>query len=120
MKKSLYFLGMISLMLVIGFTVIGCGGGAGSPSSVVKQLHTAIEKGDADKINELMTPEAASMILMFGEKAKGSITEKGKISKTEEKIDGDKATVKVTYDNGNEEEFELVKLDGKWKVSMEK
>jgi lysyl-tRNA synthetase class I len=119
MKKTLSLLGLISLILVIGFVIISCGGGS-SPATVVKQLHTAIEKEDADKINELMTPGAAALITGMLEKAKGTVTEKGKITKTEETIDGDKATVKVTYDDGQEGTFDLVKVDGKWKVDLSK
>jgi hypothetical protein len=112
-------LGLTSLILLIGFAFASCGGGA-SPTSVVKQLHTAIEKEDAKQINELMTPGAAALINGMLEKAKGSVTEKGKIKKTEETIDGDKAVVKVTYDDGQEASFDLVKVDGKWKVDLGK
>lgn len=118
MKKTFRLLGVISLMLIIGFTVISCGGN--SPSSVVRQLHTAIEKEDANKVNQLMVPEAASMVVMMMEKLKGGLEEYGKITKTEEEIDGDRAVVYVTYSNGEEDEFVLVKVDGKWKVTIEK
>jgi hypothetical protein len=42
MKRHFYFTGLISLMLIIGLAVTSCGGG-GSPTNVVKQLHTATE-----------------------------------------------------------------------------
>jgi hypothetical protein len=101
------------------FAFTACGGG-NSPSSVVRQLFTAIEKSDTDKINEVMTAEAAPLMLMFAEKAKGMIKEQGKIVKTDEKIDGDTATVTVTFEDGSTEDFSLIKVDGKWKITMEK
>jgi ketosteroid isomerase-like protein len=118
MKRCFYFTGLISLMLIIGLAVTSCGGS--SPANVVKQLHTAIEKGDAKKIGELMTPEAAGMITMMGDKAKGMLASYGPITHTKETIDGDTATVVVTYKNGETSDFDLVKVDGKWKVSMDK
>lgn len=120
MKKFLSLAGIIGLVLVIGFAVVSCGGKGNSPTNVVKQLHTAIEKGDADKISELMTPEAAQLMAMMMEKTKGMLDEQGKITKTEETITGDTAVVKVTYDNGEQGEFKLVKTDGKWLVTLEK
>jgi hypothetical protein len=119
MKKHFSFIGLISLLLIIGILVIGCSGG-GSPTSVVKKLHTAIEKGDAKAIGQLMTPEAAQMMAMMGEKAKGMIATYGGVAKTEETIDGNNAVVKVTYKNGETGDFELIKIDGKWKVTIDK
>jgi len=119
MKKALSFIGLIGLIPVLGLAVTGCGTG-GSPSSVVKQLHTAIEKGDSKKIGELMTAEGAQLIVMYGEKSKGMLSAKGKITKTKEHINGDEATVTVTYANGEEDDFELVKVNGKWKVGIDK
>ena len=119
MKRYLYFTGLISLMLIIGLAVTSCSGGS-SPANVVKQLHTAIEKGDTKKIGELMTPEAAGMILMMADKMKGMLASYGDITGTKETIEGDTATVEVTYKNGETSNYDLVKVDGKWKVSVDK
>jgi hypothetical protein len=35
-----------------------------------------------------------------------------------ETIDGDTAVVTVAFENGEEANIDLVKVDGKWKVSM--
>jgi hypothetical protein len=117
MKKTLSLAGLISLMLIIGFAVTSCGGGA-SPSNVVKQLYTAVEKKDAKKIEELMVPGAGTLVVSMLEKMEGTVKSYGKITKTQETIDGDKATVKVTYENGEQADFDLVKIDGKWKVDL--
>jgi len=119
MKKTIFSIGLISLALIIGTVLIGCGGG-GSPTNVVKSLHTAIEKGDSKAIGQLMTPDAAQMMVMMGEKAKGMLASYGGIAKTEESIDGDTAVVNVTYKNGETSDYELEKIDGKWKVSIKK
>jgi ketosteroid isomerase-like protein len=119
MKRYLYLAGLISLMLIIGLAVTSCGGGS-SPTNVVKQLHTAIEKGDTKKVGELMTPKAAEMIAMMGDKAKGIFASYGSITNTKETIHGDTATVEVTYKSGKTSVFNLVKINGKWKISMDK
>ena len=118
MKKYALLAGLISLMLIIGMALISCGGAG--PSSVVKSLHTAIEKGDTKAINNLATTETAQLLAMLGDKGKGALAEKGGITKAEETITGDTAVVNVTYKNGETEKFDLVKEDGKWKVSMKK
>ena len=118
MKKHFSLIGLISLLLVIGIVAAGCSGG--SPTSVVKKLHTAIEKGDSKAIGQLMTPEAAQIMAMMGEKAKGMMATYGGIAKTEESIEGNNAIVKVTYKNGETSDYELEKIDGKWKVSIKK
>jgi len=107
-------------MLIIGMVIIGCGNSGGSPSSVVRQLHTAIEKQDTKKINNLMTEEGAQIMNMLGEKAKGMLAEYGEREKSEETIDGDYAVVEVTYKNGETEKYDLEKINGKWKVTIDK
>lgn len=119
MMKKLSLLGLISAALVIGFVFINCGGGS-SPSIVVRQLYTAFEKGDTQKINELMTPESAQMMSMFAEKIRGQVTSSGGIVKTEHKINGDTAVVTATFKDGSTEDYDLVKIDGKWKVTIKK
>jgi hypothetical protein len=117
-KATMLTLGMVALVLLFCLVfVVACGGG-GSPSSVVKQLHTALEKGDTKKVEELMTPGGAALVVSMMEKAQGTVEKNGKITKTQETINGDKATVKVTYSNGQEADFDLVKVDGKWKVDL--
>jgi hypothetical protein len=119
MKKVLFSIGVVSFVLIIGFTVLGCSGGS-KPSTVVKQLHTAIEKGDTKAVKELMTEDSASLIVMFMEMVKEEFAENGGIAKMEETIDGDTAVVTVTYKDGSTDDFGLVKTGGKWKVAVDK
>lgn len=118
MKKDFPLIGLVTLFLLAGIVVIGCSGD--TPAKVVKKLHVAIEKEDAKAIGQLMTPEGAQIIIMTAEKSKGAIIAYGGIEKAEEIINGNNAVVKVVYKNGETNDFDLVKIDGKWKVSMEK
>jgi hypothetical protein len=121
MKNTMKFLGVIALAAVIGLTAAACkSGGGASPSSAVRSFHTAVEKGDAKALEKVATSETAALMAMFGEKAKEGVTANGKIKSTTEKIDGDTAVVTVTYDNGETQDIDLVKEDGKWKVSISK
>jgi major membrane immunogen (membrane-anchored lipoprotein) len=108
---------ILGIMLIIAFAVTACGG-TDRPAKVVRNLYKAIEEKDANKINEVMTEEAAPRMLMYAEKAQGSIERQGKIVKTEEKINGDKAVVTVTFEDGTTGEYDLVKVDGRWKITM--
>jgi len=109
---------MIAAALVFGMA--SCGGGGG-PTAAAKGFVAAVEKGgDAKALEKYATAETAGLIAMFGEKAKTSITEKGKITDTSEEIDGDTAKVTLTFANGETEDLDLVKVDGKWKVSIKK
>jgi len=120
MKKYLFSIGIVCFALIVTFTLIGCGKVGNSPSSVARKFYTALEKGDSKAIGEVMTPEAAQMMAMFMEKAKGMIVAKGGIVKTEEEIDDDTAVVTTTFKDGTTEELNLVKIDGKWKVTIDK
>ena len=118
MRKRVSLAGIIGLLLIIIVVVIGCGRGGASPSSVIRQLYTAIERGNTAAINELMVQEAAGMMIMFLSKAQEGLAEQGGIESTEETIDGDTASVIVTFRDGSTQEYDLVRVDGKWKVTF--
>jgi ketosteroid isomerase-like protein len=127
MKRKFISVGLISIALIIGFVVLGCGGGSG-PSAVYKKYYAAMEKGDIKALIALYEPEAGALISAFlegneeGTKAemKKTAGEYGGIDKIEETIDGDTATLKITYKNGKTDNQKLVKVGGKWKLSMAK
>ena len=126
MKKTISLIGIISLALIVGLAVISCGGGGSSPESVVKEFYTAVERGNANKMLELSTPESAGMInmvagMMEDEKVKGQLEERGGIVTTEvTSISDNNATVTATFANGDDDNFDLVKVDGKWKIDLSK
>lgn len=119
MKRTGFFIGFIGLLLIFGTLFIGCGIG-GSPSSVIRNLHTAVEKGNNEEISKLMTAEAAGLVLKMLPRLQEQLKESGGISKVEQTITGDNAVVKVTYKNGYSDNYDLVKVNGTWKATVKK
>ena len=113
MKRVIMLAGVFCVLFVVG-----CGGG-GSPSSAARKFFDALVKNDVKAMEAVATPETVQLIAMFGEKASGMAAAHGKITKTTEKIDGDTAVVTVTYEDGETEDVDLVKVDGKWKVTID-
>jgi len=109
-------LGIICVVLFI----VGCGGGGGSPSSALRQFYTALEKNDTKAMEAVATPETMALIALFGEKAGESVSGFGKITDIKENIDGDKAVLNVTFANGENTDVDMIKVDGKWKVTIGK
>ena len=118
MKKAFYRIGFIGLTLLIALVFIGCPGRE-SPSTVVSQLHAAIDRGDTARMTELMTTETAGLALKMLEILQEMYDESGGITSMEETITGDTAVVIVTYRNGGTETYDLVRVDGRWRVAAE-
>jgi len=110
---------LIALAVVIGFTMAACGGGGGSPTASTKAFLAALEKNDTKGMEKVATKGTMELMGMLGEKAATAFKEYGKVTGTAEKIDGDKATVSVTFANGETEDITLVKQDGKWLVDAD-
>ena len=114
MKRMVILAGLLCVVFIAG-----CGGGGG-PSSAAKKFYSAVEKGDTKAMEGVATADVMAVMEWALAMASEQITEKGKITKTTEKIDGDKAVVTLTFSNGETEDLDMVKEDGKWKVSMGK
>jgi ketosteroid isomerase-like protein len=112
---------MLAVILVLGLVFASCGGGS-SPGDTVKKFYAALEKYDVKGLEATATPETVQLLTLFGgeEKIKKAIKDQGKITIVSETIDGDTATVAVAYEGGDEEEIDLIKVDGKWKVTINK
>jgi hypothetical protein len=115
-KMKVFSVRLIGFIVIIGLAVVSCGTG-GSPAGVVKRYYAALAKGDAKTLGEVMTPKGAANLSNFLTKAKDHVTALGEITSTEEFIDGDSAVVRVNFKNGSTEEIDVVKIDGKWRVS---
>jgi len=113
LKRALMAIAAASLVLGMA----SCGG---SPTASAKAFMTAVEKGDSKAMEKVATKDTVMLMGMFGEKAADSMKEYGKVTKTAEKIDGDKATVSLTFENGETEELTLIKEKGKWLVNISK
>jgi ketosteroid isomerase-like protein len=114
MKRAI----MLACIVCVVF-IAGCSSGD-SPSSVARKFYAAVEKNDAKAMGQVATPETVQMMAMFGEKASGMVTAMGKIKSTTEEIDGDTAVVTLTFESGETSDLDLVKIDGKWKVAIDK
>ena len=120
----------ILVVLSIALFVFGCGSGGGnSPSAVARQFYAAAEKDNFKGMRDLMEPESAQLMAALEEKMEGAtgeggmgdlIKEKGGIVNAEETIDGDTATVKLTFKDESTEDLKLVRIDGKWKITLAK
>jgi len=118
MKKLMKGMLVAVVMASLVFGLASCGGG--SPSAVAKTFYAAVEKGDTKTIEKVTTSQTASLMALFGGMMKEEIKEYGKITGATEKIDGDKATVTLTFANGETDDVDLVKDGGKWKVNFSK
>lgn len=116
------------LVLVCSFSLVGCGGGSG-PGDTVKDLAYAMEKGDTERVKEIVP----GMQTMLGndkldgmiKEAAADIKQDGGIKSVtidKEEINGDTAKVTATVESGNgekdTEDFVLSKIDGKWIVTL--
>jgi hypothetical protein len=114
MKKRFFAVALVFVVLLTGCSL------ANSPKAAVRNFGKAIEKNDMKALAKVATPSTVQLVSMFGSKAQGyaaSMSDR-KIKKVTEEIDGDEAVVTVFFADGEEEEFDLVKVDGKWKVDM--
>jgi len=94
-----------------------------SPSSVARKFFVALSKGDTKAMGQVATSDAMkifSYIGDLGDKEKEEMAEFGKIKSTTQTIEGDTAVVTVTFDNGETSDLDLIKENGKWKVTIKK
>jgi hypothetical protein len=114
MKKRFFVGTLVFIALLAGCSL------SNSPKAAVKKFGKAIEKNDMKALAKVATPETVQLVSTFGSKVQGyaaSMSDK-KIKKITEEIDGDTAVVTFIFTDGEEENFDLVKIDGKWKVNI--
>jgi uncharacterized lipoprotein len=112
MEKKFFVVGLVLIVLLAGCSA------ASSPKAAVEKFYKAIEKNDTKTMAEVATPETVQLMAMFGTKVSDAMASYGKIKSMAETIDGDTAVVTVVFENEEEENFDLIKVDGKWKVSV--
>jgi hypothetical protein len=113
MKRKIFIVGLVFIILLSSCS------GSGSPKTAVQKFYKAVEKNDSKAMAEVATTETVQLIAMFGTKAQGMLAANGKIKTLTEDIDGDTATVNVVFENGEETELDLIKVNGKWKVTID-
>jgi ketosteroid isomerase-like protein len=110
---------LLGLALAVALAFTGCGGP--SPSKVTQQFFAAVEKGDMAELRKCATAETVSTAQVFKEKAKTWVHARGGVVSAEETIiDGTKAVVTVKFKDGSKEKVDVVKVKGRWKVSVKK
>jgi len=126
MLKNLIF------ALVITLGVSSCGVPADDPGAVAKEFFVRLGQLNFNGAAELATEKSKSMILMMGsflssadEEQKKEMEEQKKFAAAnppkvvDTKIDGNTATVTLAIQDENQE-VQLEKVDGKWKVNFNK
>jgi hypothetical protein len=109
-----------TLLAILSMVVIlvGCSSG---PSDTAKEFLSRIASGEISKANELATESTAKLIGIASSFGGLPVDPDFDFQLIEEKIDGNKATVKYkSKPNGKVEVIKLVKLNGKWKVHEQK
>ena len=115
MKKK-FFIGTLVFVALLS----GCSLG-NSPKAAVQKFQKAIEKNDMKALAQVATPETVQLVATFGSKIQGAVASMSakKVKKITEEIDGNTAVVTYIFADGEEENFDLVKIGGKWKVDID-
>jgi len=113
MKRMMIFAGIVCLVFIAGCS-------NESPSSVARKFYAAVEKNDSKAMGQVATSQTVQIMGMLGEKGQGMMAAYGKIKSTSEEIDGDSAVVTLAFENGETMDLDLIKVDGKWKVNIDK
>jgi hypothetical protein len=77
-----------------------------------------MQRNDMKTMGKYATPETINLVAMFGTKLQGAIKAYGKITQTTETIIDDTAFVTVSFENAEDIEINLIKVEGNWKVDM--
>ena len=119
----------LSLALVV---FVGC---TDSPSTVVNRFHTALKAEDTNTLEKTALPDVASSAkYSFGGRSRPDSDDyyeqrnwashedawkriqAKQIDNCSHTIDGNTATVKIVFKDGQTRSVELVKIDGQWKI----
>lgn len=120
---------LAALALVLSLSLSSCSGNG--PEDTAKKFIEYTNQGEFSKAKELSTDKTAAMLGMAEGFAQGKMEEmkeKNKDVKVEiisSEVNEDKATVKFKLTggentSGSENQLNLVKVDGEWKVDMNK
>lgn len=112
---------MLSLLLI---TLTACNSG-NSPKNAASKFLNAFNEKNYEEARKYATPETIKLVDLMENLSKMSASTDSvphnKIEVTEEKIDGDNATVVFNEEGSTDsEEVKLKKVDGKWLVHITK
>ncbi|HCC36209.1 MAG TPA: hypothetical protein DEQ14_00550 [Treponema sp.] len=106
--------GILVLALVLGMCMAGCSNN--SPSSVVGKFHADVKENNVTDVRQVCSRDFWDSVSDELDGLREELAEFGKITMTEN-VEGLKATVKCTAENGDTLEYNLEKLDGKWIIT---
>ena len=89
------------------------------PVETTKEFYKNVQLGKVDEAKKYCTESAGQIVdltMSLGAKPNPDY----KMENIRDSVSGDHAWVWFTNDKGNEEKFELVKVDGEWLVSFSK
>jgi hypothetical protein len=119
MKKTFVLAALTASSLLLSLAGAGCGLiRRDSPSKAAKLFCVAVGKGDTETYSRLSTRETADVITLFKDEFKKGVASKKGIAKATETISGNQAVVVMTFKDGTTDKLGLVKVGGKWKVTM--
>jgi hypothetical protein len=100
----------------------GCSASDESPSVIVQKFYEALMEKNVERMEAYSTPRTVELLTktLFGKTYPWALRRYGKFNIFEEKIDGDSAMVRLKFENGNTENWPLIKVDNKWMVDFEK
>ena len=114
MKKAL----LSGLMVAVVMMMTGCAKG---PAGTAQAFLEDLAKGDIEAAKKNATEQTGQLLAMASSMGSIPANKEFKFILVEEKVDGDKAVVKYKEKaDGEVEEVNLVKVDGKWKVAVAK
>lgn len=121
----------LTALAAVTFALAACGGGNGPGATIVKMNAELCSSGDPSTIGKYASASSQPVVGMItavmsepakAEEMKKQVKEGCETAKPieilEEKIDGDKATVRFRNPEGEEETQQLVKEDGEWKIVL--
>jgi len=117
MKKILLALGIVCTIFIFACSA------ANTPSAAAKKFYEAVEKNDTKMMEQYATPETVRIVATFVTKIQVDMASKGKVTSFTETIDPEnpeKATVSVKFADNYETSLNMVKVNDKWKVDIEK
>jgi hypothetical protein len=114
LMKKVFVAGAFCAVLLILFT--GC---VKSPSAVTKEFIGAIQNNDMGKIQSYTTDETSNIFAAFGGMIKEQLGS-GQYTVVKEAIDGNTAQVTIKTASGDEQTFDLVKINNEWKITLKK
>ncbi len=116
---------LLTLLVFASMTVFMTSCSNNNPEAVTKEFLSLIQDGKVKEAKELCDSQTQTILGMvegmLAEAAKESKEKKADVKIVSSEIDGDKATVYYTQgEEGKQESMTLKKIDGKWKISIDK